>query len=139
MTIKTYSELMSIPTFKGRYDYLRLNGLVGDETFGYDRHLNQAFYASKEWKDFRRRIIVRDSGCDLGMSGHDIDDRIMIHHINPITPEDILNYNVDVLLNPENAICVSRSTHNAIHYGDDSLLIIAPIERQKNDTCPWRR
>lgn len=139
MTNRTYSELINIPTFEGRYEYLRLSGQVGKDTFGYDRYLNQAFYRSKEWKEFRRYIIVRDDGCDLGIEDHIITGRIIIHHINPITPDDLINGNIESILCPENAICVSASTHNAIHYGDASLLITEPIERSKNDTCPWRQ
>lgn len=138
MNIKTYSELITLPTFEERYRYLRLGGSIGRETFGFDRYLNQMFYRSSEWKTFRRDIIVRDLGCDLGIEDREIRGMIIIHHLNPIDPKDIVNRNIEVLLNPENAICVSLSTHNAIHYGDESLLTIAPIERSKNDTCPWR-
>ena len=137
--IKSYSELITLPTFEERYRYLRLGGTVGEETFGYDRYLNQVFYTSKLWRDFRRDIIVRDLGCDLGISDREIGGLIMIHHLNPISLDDILKRNLEVLVNPENAICVSHNTHQAIHYGDESLLIIAPVERSKNDTCPWRR
>lgn len=138
-SIKTYSELITLPTFEERYRYLRLDGEIGKETFGFDRWLNQVFYASKEWKAFRRSIIVRDMGCDLGIEDRGISGAIMIHHMNPISLDDILNRRIDVLMNPENSICTSLNTHNAIHYGDESLLIIAPIERRRNDTCPWRR
>ena len=138
-TIKTYSELITLPTFEERYRYLRLDGTVGEETFGYDRYLNQVFYTSKLWRDFRRDIIVRDLGCDLGISDREIGGLILIHHLNPISLDDILKRNLEVLVNQENAICVSHNTHQAIHYGDESLLITAPIERSKNDTCPWRR
>lgn len=137
MSIKTYSELITIPLFIERFRYLRLNGTVGQETFGYDRYLNQAFYLSKEWRDFRRKIIIRDFGCDLGVSGYEIDGLIMIHHITPIAVEDVLR-RTDLLLDPENAISTSPRTHRAIHYGDESLLFTAPVERRKNDTCPWR-
>lgn len=139
MSIKTYSELITLPTFEERYRYLRLDGEVGKETFGFDRWLNQVFYASKEWKEFRRSIIVRDFGCDLGIEDRVISGLIMIHHINPISLDDILNRRIDVLMNPENSICTSQNTHNAIHYGDEALLIMSPVERSKNDTCPWRR
>lgn len=135
---KTYSELIAIPTFEERFRYLKLNGTIGEETFGFDRYLNQAFYLSEEWKRFRREIIIRDNGCDLGIDDREIGGMIIIHHLNPITMDDILKRNIDVLLNPENAICVSHLTHQAIHYGDESLLITAPVERSKNDTCPWR-
>lgn len=137
MTIKTYSELIQLQTFEERYRYLRLGGGVGNETFGYDRYLNQVFYSSLEWKKFRRDIIVRDMGCDLGVDGRAINGLIIIHHIEPITVDDVLQRRA-CLLDPENAICVSFNTHNAIHYGDESLLVLAPIERIKNDTCPWR-
>ena len=137
MSIKTYSELITIPSFIERFRYLKLNGHVGQETFGYDRYLNQTFYTSKIWRDFRRRIIIRDLGCDLGIEGRDIHDLIMIHHIEPIAVEDILR-NSELLIDPENAICTSPLTHRAIHYGDESLLLTGPIERRKNDTCPWR-
>lgn len=137
--IKTYTELIQLPTFEERFRYLKLDGVIGEETFGFDRYLNQAFYSSTEWKKFRRDIIVRDMGCDLGIEDREIGGLIMIHHLNPIALEDILKRNVKVLLNPENVICASANTHRAIHYGDESLLIKAPIERTKNDTCPWRR
>jgi hypothetical protein len=137
--VLSYSELITIPTFEERYRYLRLGGKVGEETFGYYRYLNQVLYTSKLWRDFRRDIIVRDVGCDLGISDRAIGGFIIIHHLNPISLDDILKRNLDVLVNPENAICVSHNTHQAIHYGDESLLITAPIERSKNDTCPWRR
>lgn len=137
--IRSYSELITLPTFEERYHYLKLGGVVGEETFGYDRYLNQVFYSSKEWKTFRRDIIVRDMGCDLGIEDREIGRTILIHHMNPITLADIHQRNLDVLLNPENVICTSLNTHNAIHYGDESLLVLAPIERSRNDTCPWRR
>lgn len=138
MNIKTYSELITFKTFKERYAYTRLGGSVGKETFGFDRYLNQSFYYSPEWKKFRRDIIVRDMGCDLGVEGYEINGFIFIHHLNPISPDDILHRRIEVLLNPENAICVGFRTHNAIHYGDESLLITEPIERSKNDTCLWK-
>lgn len=138
-TIKTYSELVTLPTFEERYRYLKLGGEVGRETFGFDRWLNQVFYNSKEWKTFRRDIIVRDMGCDLGIVGRPIGGLIFIHHIEPIKLDDILHRRLEVLLNPDNAICVSFETHNAIHYGDESLLVTLPVERTPNDTCPWRR
>ena len=137
-TIKTYSELIELPTFKERYRYLRLNGRVGKDTFGFDRYLNQNFYKSKEWKRVRDQVIVRDNGCDLGMEDRPIAGKILIHHMNPITDKDILNL-TDILLNPEYLICVSHITHNAIHYGDENLLITEPIVRTKYDTCPWKR
>ena len=135
--IRTYSELITLPTFKERYEYLRLGGRVGEDTFGFDRYLNQAFYKSEEWRSIRDHVITRDNGCDLGMEGHEIFGRILIHHMNPIRKEDIINRS-DILLNPEYLICTIKNTHDAIHYGDENLLVIAPVERRKNDTCPWR-
>lgn len=135
--IRSYTELKRLHTFKDRYQYLRLDGLVGKETFGFDRYLNQLFYRSNKWKRIRDHVIVRDNACDLGMEGHDIYGRIIIHHMNPITIEDIENESA-LLLDPEFLICTIHNTHNAIHYGDDSLLITGPIIRTKNDTCPWR-
>ena len=136
--IRTYSELMTLPTFLDRFEYLRLNGKVGEETFGYYRYLNQVFYRSAEWKKIRNLVIVRDNGCDLGLSGYDIHGKVYIHHMNPITVDDIRNRR-EFLLNPDYLICVSHMTHEAITYGDKSLLLLEPIERTKNDTCPWRR
>lgn len=135
--IRTYSELVHIPTFEERFEYLKLMGQVGNETFGFDRYLNQQFYRSKEWKDLRHHIFVRDNGCDLGIEGRDIYGRFLIHHMNPISIEDISN-STDYLLNPDFLITVTSNTHNAIHYGDKSLLTTEPIVRSKNDTCPWR-
>ena len=136
--IRTYSELITIPTFRGRYEYLKLKGLVGQETFGYDRYLNQVFYKSREWMDIRDYVIVRDNGCDLGIPGHEISERILIHHMNPITKEDILRRS-EFLLDPEYLISTIKLTHDAIHYGDEHLLMDEPIARTKNDTCPWKR
>lgn len=137
MSIRTYSELITIPTFEERYKYLQLKGSVGKDTFGYDRYLNQLFYQTIEWKRLRRDLIIRDCGCDLGVEGYEIHGRIIIHHMNPITKEDLLD-RTDYLMNPEYLICTAHSTHNAIHYGDESLLVTAPIVRSKNDTCPWK-
>lgn len=137
MSIRTYSELIKIPTFKERFEYLRLDGTVGEETFGFDRYLNQIFYKSPEWKAARDFVIIRDQGCDLAMEGHEIFGRILVHHMNPIRIEDIVNRS-KYLLDPEYLICTIKNTHDAIHYGDGSLLITGPIERTKNDTCPWR-
>ena len=137
-TIKSYSELISIPTYEGRFEYLRLDGSIGEKTFGFDRYLNQQFYTSYEYRKFRREMIIRDMGCDLGLEEYPINGLIILHHINPISPDDILNRNIRILLDPENTICVAHRTHNAIHYGDSSLLITSPIERKPNDTCPWR-
>lgn len=135
--IRTYSELITIPTFRGRYEYLKLKGLVGQETFGYDRYINQVFYKSREWMDIRDYVIVRDNGCDLGIPGHEIHERILIHHMNPITKEDILRRS-EFLLDPEYLISTIKLTHDAIHYGDEQLLMDEPIVRTKNDTCPWK-
>ena len=138
--MKTYSELITLPTFEERYEYLKIGGAVGKETFGYDRYLNQILYTSDEWRKFRRDIIVRDNGCDLACPGFDIPEgvKILIHHINPITVEDVLNRDPKIF-DPENVVATTLNTHNAIHYGDASLLTLAPLERSKNDTCPWRR
>ena len=138
MSIKTYSELITLPTFEERYRYLRLRGAVGEDTFGFDRYLNQVFYRSAEWKRVRDLVIIRDNGCDLALEDHEIYGRILIHHMNPITVKDIQTAS-EFLLNPDYLICVTHDTHNAIHYGDENLLIKAPIERTKNDTCPWKK
>ena len=135
---RSYSELMQLQSFEDRFEYLYIGGSVGEETFGHNRYLNQLFYRSNEWKEFRRDIIVRDMGCDLGIEERTIHGIIVIHHLNPITIDDIINRRLDVLLNPENAICSSENTHKAIHYSDKELLILDPIERTRNDTCPWR-
>ena len=135
--IRTYSELITLPTYEERFKYLSLKGEVGKVTFGYDRYLNQYLYNSPEWRRFRRDIIIRDKGCDLACEGYEIHIRALIHHINPITVEDIINRHPSVF-DPENVITTIHNTHNAIHYGDESLLITAPIERSRNDTCPWR-
>lgn len=135
---KTYSEVITIPTFKERYLYLKLCGVVGRETFGHDRYLNQILYNSMEWRDFRDIILIRDNGCDLACPGFEIPERPIIHHIDPITVEDVLRRHPKVF-DPENVITVSHNTHEAIHYGSENLLIIAPIERKPNDTCPWKR
>ena len=137
MAIRTYSELIQLPTFEERFRYLRLKGSVGKETFGFDRYLNQNFYRSSAWKRVRDQVIVRDNGCDLGIDDRIIYGKILIHHMNPINDEDILNM-TDILLNPEYLICVTLDTHNAIHYGDGDLLIKEPVVRFKNDTCPWK-
>ena len=135
--IRTYSELITLPTFEERYQYLKIGGTVGEETFGFDRYLNQSFYKTKEWLRIRDHVIVRDQGCDLAMIDREIRGKILVHHMNPITKEDIVRRS-KYLLDPEYLICTVKNTHDAIHYGDESLLIKAPIERQKNDTCPWR-
>ena len=128
--LKCYSELLQLTTFKERYEYLRLDGVVGEETFGFDRYLNQIFYNSQEWKDIRRKIIIRDNGCDLGLDGYEIRGKILIHHMNPIKQQDIL-LRTDLVLNPEYLIATTLSTHNAIHYGDEKLLLTVPNERRK--------
>ena len=135
--IRTYSELIKLQTFEERYEYLRLGGRVGEETFGFDRYLNQMFYKTPEWQSMRNKIIIRDHGCDLGFPGHEINGRILIHHMNPITVDDILN-RTEFLLNPEYLICTIKNTHDAIHYSDSELLYKDPVIRSKNDTCPWR-
>ena len=136
--IKTYSELITLPTFEERYEYLRLNGRVGADTFGYYRYLNQIFYKTEDWLRIRDEVIIRDLGCDLAIEGREIHNRILVHHMNPLTKEDILDRS-EFLLNPEYLICTTKQTHDAIHYGDSESLITIPIERSKNDTCPWRR
>lgn len=135
---KCYSELITIPTFIERYRYLRLGGKVGEDTFGFDRYLNQIFYKDPEWLRIRDLVIIRDGGCDLAMPDREILSRILVHHINPITKEDIINRDPK-LFDLENLISTVKNTHDAIHYGDENLLIIEPIERSQNDTCPWRR
>ena len=135
---RCYSELIALPTFEERYRYLRLTGRVGEDTFGFDRYLNQKFYRSAEWKHIRDQVIVRDNGCDLGIEDRVIYGKILIHHMNPITEKDILRLS-DYLLNPEYLISVTHKTHNAIHYGSEDLLVTAPIVRTPNDTCPWKR
>ena len=139
MSIKTYSELIELPTFEERYRYLRLSGRVGKETFGYDRYLNQFLYQrNQRWRSVRDFVIIRDSGCDLAIEGREIYGKILVHHMNPITIEDIERES-DYIFDPEFLISTTHNTHNAIHYGDENLLIKAPIERSINDTCPWRR
>lgn len=138
MNIKTYSELVRLPTFEERFEYLKLKGSVGKDTFGHNRYLNQVFYTSQEWRRLRDEIIIRDNGCDLGIEGREIGGKIYIHHLNPLGVNDVLTHS-EYLVNPEYLICVSFETHNAIHYGDINLLPRDPIERKRNDTCPWRR
>lgn len=138
-TIRTYSELSKLKTFKERYEYLRLDGVVGEETFGFDRYLNQQFYQrDSEWKSSRDKVIMRDLGCDLGIEGREIHGKIIVHHMNPITKYDLIN-RTEFLLDPEYLICTLKSTHDAIHYGDENLLMKGPVERKQNDTCPWRK
>lgn len=135
--IRTYSELITFKTFDERLEYLRLYGQVGEDTFGFDRYLNQLFYKSQEWKNIRNYVITRDNGCDLAFPDYEICDRILIHHINPLTKEDIIN-KTKFLLNPEYLVCTSKFTHDFIHYGNMDRLPTGPITRTKNDTCPWR-
>ena len=138
--IKSYSELTQIPTFIERYRYLKLDGRVCDETFGCNRILNQILYRSSEWRRFRRNMIVRDNACDLACDGYDIADgsSIILHHINPITVEDVKDRN-PMIFDPENVVCTILNTHNAIHYGDENILMTDPLIRTPNDTCPWKR
>ena len=136
--ILTYSELISIPSFEERFKYCQLKGQVGIDTFGFDRYLNQNLYRSPQWRSLRNQIIIRDNGCDLAHLDHPVNKRILIHHLNPITEQDVLNES-SVLFDPENLICVSHMTHNAIHYGSEDLLPKGEITRLPNDTCPWRQ
>lgn len=148
MSIRTYSELIALPTFEERFKYLQLDGQVGMETFGYNRYLNQILYNSQEWRRFRNGIIIRDNACDLAHEDHEIlswedkngrrrGPKIIIHHINPVTVDDLINRR-PIVFDPENVITTMLYTHNAIHYGDESLLPKVPNERTQNDTCPWR-
>jgi hypothetical protein len=138
MSTKCYSELITLPTFIERYRYLKIGGRVGAETFGHDRYLNQLLYHSDEWLEFRDWIIVRDNGCDLATPGFELYERILVHHIDPITVDDVIKRHPKIF-DPENVISTSLNTHNAIHYGDESRLALLPIERTPNDTCLWRR
>ena len=136
--MKTYSELSKLETFEERFNYLKLDGKVGTETFGFDRYANQAFYKSREWKKARREVIIRDKGCDLGIEGYDINEpgRIRIHHLNAISMEQILNRD-PIIFDPENLICTTQRTHNAIHYGDEGQIAKGPVERKAGDTKLW--
>ena len=138
MMIRTYSELTMLPSFIERYRYLRIAGTVGKETFGFDRYLNQIFYKSDEWLEIRDYVIDRDNGCDLGVDGFDIEGRILIHHMNPISKEDILRRS-KFLLDPEYLITTVKNTHDAIHFGNEDLLYTGIVERSPNDMCPWKR
>lgn len=138
MRIRTYSELIRFSSLEERYKYLKLIGSIGESTFGYDRYLNQLLYSSRRWKSIRDQVIVRDGGFDLGVEDYPIGEKIIVHHMNPITPSDIEEESEDVFA-PEFLICVSPRTHNAIHFSDDSLLPKLPIQRRPGDTCPWRR
>lgn len=135
--IRRYSELKRINNFKDRYEYLRLAGIVGESTFGFDRYLNQLLYTSDRWRKVRNEVIIRDNGCDLGVEGYDLHNRIIVHHMNPLSLEEVEKVNDDIF-NLEYLICTSMRTHNAIHFGDESLLPKTPIERKPNDTCPWK-
>ena len=137
--VRCYSELIALPTYKERFEYLKLNGRVGKDTFGYDRFINQHLYQrNPKWKKARDQVIIRDNGCDLGVEGYEIQGKIIVHHMNPITLEDVLN-DRGWIYDPEFLICTVHNTHNAIHYGDENLLTLAPVERTLNDTCPWKR
>ena len=138
MNLRTYKELLQFSTFEDRFEYLRLKGKVGEDTFGFDRYLNQKFYRSREWKRIRDQVILRDNGCDLGVDGMEIYGRIIIHHMNPISVDDIVDA-TEFLLDPEYLICVRPETHNALHYGESNLVIPELNERTPNDTCPWKR
>lgn len=135
--IRTYSELIEIPTYKERFDYLKLDGVVGKATFGSKRYLNQKFYTSYEWKRIRDVVITRDLGRDLAMDGYDIEGRIQIHHMNPMMIQDVIMHSDDIL-NPEYLITTSYNTHKAIHYGNEDMLVLPPLKRMPNDTCPWK-
>ena len=134
--IRCYKELRTYSSAFDRYLYLRIGGVVGDSTFGFDRYLNQAFYRSKEWLDARREVIIRDNGCDMGLEGYPISGEIVVHHMNPITMDDIESRNSDIF-NPEYLICLSSRTHKAVHFGDSDLLPRDPVIRVKGDTCLW--
>ena len=140
MSIKTYSELILLPTFEERYQYLRIGGKIGESTFGFDRYLYENFLKTDEWLSLRDYVIVRDNGCDLAMPDREIKgkSRILVHHMNPVTKDDVLR-RTKYLLDPKYLICTIKNTHDAIHYGNEDILIKAPIERTRNDTCPWRR
>lgn len=135
--MRTYSELILLPTFEERFEYCKLNGLVSEPTFGYDRYLNQIFYKTPEWRSLRNRIILRDNGCDLADPDHPLDRYVYIHHLNPITKKDILDRS-PFALDPENLICVSKLTHDAIHFSSADLLPKPMVERRPGDTCPWK-
>lgn len=136
--IRTYKELSQLKTFEERFNYLKLGGIVGEDTFGFDRYLNQMFYRSMDWRSVRDKVIIRDNGCDLGVEGYDIrGQKIYVHHMNPLRRNDIVN-TTEYLLNPDYLITVTFQTHNAIHYGDETILPFVPVERYANDTCPWK-
>lgn len=135
--MRNYRELSRLKTFDERFEYLKIGGLVGESTFGFERYLNQTLYNSSKWRRLRNRIIIRDNGCDLGVEGYEIQGIIIVHHMNPISVDDLKDFSDDIF-NPEYLICVSLTTHNAIHYGDKSLIPQEPVERRPGDTCPWR-
>lgn len=135
--VRTYNELVRLSSFIDRYNYLKMGGVVGESSFGFDRYLNQGLYSSREWRSVRDQVILRDNGCDLGIEDRSIGRRIVIHHMNPISVDDIENRNPDIY-DPKYLICVSLDTHNAIHFGDEKLLQKNPIERHPGDTCPWK-
>lgn len=137
MLTKSYRNLILLPTFKERFEYLKLAGTVGESTFGFDRYLNQRFYQSREWRQFRSKVIARDEANDMGIKDYPISGTVIIHHINPLSVKDFEEQS-DLLFDMNNVICVSHNTHEAIHYGDESLLPKDPIERKPNDTIPWK-
>lgn len=137
MKIRTYKELSKLSTFEDRFKYLKLDGSVGKETFGFNRYINQTLYKSHRWNRIRSEIIMRDCGCDLGIAGYEIYDKIIVHHMNPITIDDIYNES-ELVFSPEFLICTTHDTHNAIHYGSNAVLNRCIIERRRNDTCPWK-
>jgi hypothetical protein len=136
MKIRTYSDLVKLQTFEDRYKYLKLNGIVGSSTFGFDRWLNQVLYKTTRWKKSRNDVIIRDNALDLGVDGYDIYDKILVHHMNPITIQDVEDNN-SIIYDPEYLICTSLKTHNAIHFGDEKQLVETVVVRRKNDTAPW--
>lgn len=136
MRIRTYSQLSRIESFEDRFEYLKLGGTVGHATFGFDRHINQAFYHSSEWKNIRRNVVLRDNGCDLGVPGYEINGALLVHHINPVGVSDLIDHDMSVL-DPEYLITTTQNTHNAIHYGDRSLLTVPFVERKQGDTRLW--
>ena len=136
--LRHYSELITLPTFKERFRYLKLEGRVGADTFGFDRYLNQHLYQrNPRWKSARDKVIIRDNGCDLGIEDRPIHGKIIVHHMNPITMDDILK-DRDWIYDPEFLICTVHNTHNAIHYGDEKMIVLEPTVRTPNDTCPWK-
>lgn len=135
-TIRTITDVYRLYSFEERYEYLRLDGMVGTATFGFDRYLNQRFYKSSAWRKVRDEVIVRDNGCDLGIPGREIHSGLLVHHINPISPEDLEDFNPDIL-DPEYLICVTHTTHNAIHFGSKNQLVTIPQERRPGDTTLW--